>query len=149
MIIYGKKMYVYNAAGGVYGVSAEGDDVGKILWKTADWSPSIGVPSPLYLGNNEIAVFGSYGASIKRRGRILIEHHHHFPFKKYLARIHRHRDDLHVQLFAAFGESRTHRSERIDSLDALDAVLEDDLLVIVGEDVRPVGLAFSIEGSGP
>jgi outer membrane protein assembly factor BamB len=62
MIIYGKKMYVYNAAGGVYGVSAEGDDVGKILWKTADWSPSIGVPSPLYLGNNEIAVFGSYGA---------------------------------------------------------------------------------------
>jgi outer membrane protein assembly factor BamB len=62
MIIYGKKMYVYNAAGGVYGVSAEGDDVGKIMWKTADWSPSIGVPSPLYLGNNEIAVFGSYGA---------------------------------------------------------------------------------------
>ena len=62
MVIYGKKMYVYNAAGGVYGVSAEGDNVGKILWKTADWSPSIGVPSPLYLGNNEIAVFGSYGA---------------------------------------------------------------------------------------
>ena len=62
MTIYGKKMYVYNAAGGVCGVSAEGDDVGKVLWKTVDWSPSIVVPSPLYLGNNEIAVFGSYGA---------------------------------------------------------------------------------------
>jgi len=62
MNISGRKMYVYNAAGGVYGISAEGDDIGKVLWKTAEWSPSIGVPSPLYLGNNEIAVFGSYGA---------------------------------------------------------------------------------------
>jgi outer membrane protein assembly factor BamB len=62
MIIYGKKMYVYNASGGVCGVAAEGEDIGKVLWKTADWSPSIGVPSPLYLGNNEIAVFGSYGS---------------------------------------------------------------------------------------
>jgi outer membrane protein assembly factor BamB len=62
MSIFGRKMYVYNAAGGVYGISAEGDDTGKVLWKTAEWSPSIGVPSPLYLGNNEIVVFGSYGA---------------------------------------------------------------------------------------
>jgi outer membrane protein assembly factor BamB len=62
MVIQGKRMYVYNAVGGVFGVSAEGDDTGKLLWKTTDWDPATTAASALYLGNNEIAVFGSYGA---------------------------------------------------------------------------------------
>ncbi len=62
MIIHGKKMYVYNALGGVCGISADGDDRGKVLWKTLDWSPNIVVSSPIYLGNDEMAVFGSYGS---------------------------------------------------------------------------------------
>jgi outer membrane protein assembly factor BamB len=66
MTIYGKKMYVYAALGGVFGVSAEGDDTGKVLWKTTDWSPSITVASPVYLGDGELAVFGSYGAGAAR-----------------------------------------------------------------------------------
>ena len=66
MNIYGKKMYVYAALGGVLGVSAEGDDTGKVLWKTNDWNPAITVASPVYIGNGEIAVFGSYGAGAAR-----------------------------------------------------------------------------------
>jgi outer membrane protein assembly factor BamB len=62
MTIHGKRMYVYNAVGGVCGVSAEGDDKGRLLWKTTDWSPATVAASPLFIGNNEIAVFGSYGA---------------------------------------------------------------------------------------
>lgn len=62
MNILGKRMYVYNALGGVIGISAEGDDKGKLLWKTTDWSPPIVVASPIYLGNGELIVFGSYGA---------------------------------------------------------------------------------------
>jgi outer membrane protein assembly factor BamB len=62
MVIHGKRMYVYNAVGGVCGVSAEGDDIGKLMWKTTEWSPATTAASPLFLGNNEIAVFGSYGA---------------------------------------------------------------------------------------
>ncbi len=62
MIIHGKKMYVYNAVGGVVGVSAEGEDTGKLLWTTKEWNPATTAASPLFLGNNEIAVFGSYGA---------------------------------------------------------------------------------------
>ena len=62
MTINGKKMYVYNAVGGVVGISAEGDDTGKLLWKTTEWSPATVAASPLLLNNNEIAVFGSYGA---------------------------------------------------------------------------------------
>lgn len=62
MNISGKKMYVYNAVGGVCGVSAEPGDLGKLIWTTTEWSPTTTAASPLYLGNNEIAVFGSYGA---------------------------------------------------------------------------------------
>ncbi len=62
MTIHGKKMYVYNAVGGVVGVSAEGDDTGKLLWVTTEWSPATVAASALLLKNNEIAVFGSYGA---------------------------------------------------------------------------------------
>lgn len=66
MTIHGKKMYVYAALGGVCGVSADGDNRGKLLWRTTEWSPSITVASPLYLGNGEIAAFGSYGAGTAR-----------------------------------------------------------------------------------
>ena len=62
MTILGKRMYVYNAVGGVCGVSAEKADLGKLMWVTTDWSPATTAASPLYLGNDEIAVFGSYGA---------------------------------------------------------------------------------------
>jgi outer membrane protein assembly factor BamB len=62
MMIHGKRMYVYNAIGGVCGVSAEKPDIGTLMWKTTEWSPATTAASPLFLGNNEIAVFGSYGA---------------------------------------------------------------------------------------
>lgn len=62
MTILGKRMYVYNAVGGVCGVSAEDADQGKLLWSTTDWSPATTAASPLLLNSSEIAVFGSYGA---------------------------------------------------------------------------------------
>ncbi|MDY0097992.1 MAG: PQQ-binding-like beta-propeller repeat protein [Bacteroidales bacterium] len=61
MELHGKRMYVYHGVGGVCGVSAERDDTGELLWRTDEWSPAIVAASPLYLGNNEIAVFGAYG----------------------------------------------------------------------------------------
>lgn len=62
MTISGKKMYVYMAVGGLVGVSAEGADVGKILWKTNKFNPSVIAPSPLYLGNNKVYITAGYGA---------------------------------------------------------------------------------------
>ncbi|HOP00045.1 MAG TPA: PQQ-binding-like beta-propeller repeat protein [Bacteroidales bacterium] len=62
MVLHGKKMYVYNAIGGVCGVSADNADRGKLLWLTKEWNPATTAASPLFLGNNEIAVFGAYGA---------------------------------------------------------------------------------------
>jgi len=60
--IENKKMYVYCAIGGIAGISAEGADAGKILWKTQEWAPSVVAPSPLYLGNGKILLEAGYGA---------------------------------------------------------------------------------------
>jgi outer membrane protein assembly factor BamB len=62
MTLHGKKMYVYAAVGGICGISAEGPDKGQILWKSAEFSPSVVAPSPLYLENNRILICAGYGA---------------------------------------------------------------------------------------
>lgn len=62
MTIAGKKMYVYNALGGLCGVSAEESDKGRLLWKAKDFSPSVIAPSPVYVGQNRIFVTAGYGA---------------------------------------------------------------------------------------
>jgi outer membrane protein assembly factor BamB len=61
-LIHGRKMYIYNGVGGICGIAADGDETGKMLWMTRDWSPAVMAPSPLYMGNNEIAVASCYGA---------------------------------------------------------------------------------------
>lgn len=62
MTFGGEKMYVYAAVGGICGVSAEGDDLGKILWKTKEFAPSVVAPSPLVLDNGKILITAGYGA---------------------------------------------------------------------------------------
>jgi outer membrane protein assembly factor BamB len=62
MTIAGKKMYVYNALGGLCGISAEEGDKGRLLWKAKDFSPSVIAPSPLYVGRDKIFVTAGYGA---------------------------------------------------------------------------------------
>jgi outer membrane protein assembly factor BamB len=55
-------MYVYFAIGGIVGISAEGDDIGKILWKINKFAPSVIAPSPLVLDDGKIFVSAGYGA---------------------------------------------------------------------------------------
>ncbi len=62
MNILDKKMYIYSAIGGICGVSAEGSDLGKILWKSNAFNPSVIAPSPLYLGKGKIFATAGYGA---------------------------------------------------------------------------------------
>ena len=75
MTIADKKMYVYNALGGLCGVSAEKADVGKLLWVSKGFKPSVIAPSPLYVGQNRIFVTAGYGAGsavfqVSRKGEI-------------------------------------------------------------------------------
>ncbi len=62
MSFHGKKMYVYCAVGGMTGISAEGEDRGRILWQTDEWTQSVIVPSPVELPENRVLVTAGYGA---------------------------------------------------------------------------------------
>jgi outer membrane protein assembly factor BamB len=62
MTFAGKKMYVYAAIGGVCGISAEGSDVGKILWRQDKFNPSVMAPSPLVMPDGKIFLTAGYGA---------------------------------------------------------------------------------------
>lgn len=58
----GRKMYVYCAVGGICGISAEAADIGKILWSSTKFSPTVVAPSPLILDNGKILITAGYGA---------------------------------------------------------------------------------------
>ena len=58
----GKKMYLYAAIGGLVAVSAEGNDVGTVLWKTTEWDPNVIAPSPLGMPDGRIFLTAGYGA---------------------------------------------------------------------------------------
>lgn len=62
MTLNGKKMYVYAAIGGICGISASGDDRGKVLWKLKDFDPSVVAPSPLIFDDGKIFLTAGYGA---------------------------------------------------------------------------------------
>lgn len=58
----GRKMYVYAGIGGVVGVSAEGDDAGRVLWETEGWSFPVVSPSPVVLDGGRVFLTAGYGA---------------------------------------------------------------------------------------
>ena len=62
MTLSGRRMYVYAAIGGLVGVSAEGQDRGRILWETTEWTPKIVAPSPVILDDGRIFMTAGYGA---------------------------------------------------------------------------------------
>lgn len=62
MTLNGEKMYVYAAIGGICGISASGNDRGKVLWKLTDFDPSVVAPSPLIFDDGKIFMTAGYGA---------------------------------------------------------------------------------------
>ena len=60
--LYGKKMYLYAALGGIIAISAEKENMGQVLWKTKEWNCSVIAPSLLYLGDGRFFITAGYGA---------------------------------------------------------------------------------------
>lgn len=60
--IHGEEMYVYCALGGIVGISATGENVGKIMFETTLWDQNVIAPSPVYLGNGKLFITSGYGA---------------------------------------------------------------------------------------
>ena len=61
MTLLGRRMYVYGALGGAVGISAEGSDRGKVLWKTSEWSHSVLAPSPIAVDDHRVFLTAGYG----------------------------------------------------------------------------------------
>ena len=59
--IYGKKIYVYCAIGGMVGISAEGETAGQIVFETNLVNHNVIAPSPIYIGDGRIFVTAGYG----------------------------------------------------------------------------------------
>ena len=62
MTLLGKKTYVYTAAGGVVGVSAEEADRGTLLWETNAWNNKGLWPSPLQIDDHRMFLTAAYGS---------------------------------------------------------------------------------------
>jgi len=60
MTILGKRMYVYGALGGMFGVSAEPDSAGTVLWEIP-WDAKVVAPSPVKAGEDLIFATTGYG----------------------------------------------------------------------------------------
>lgn len=58
----GIKMYVYSAVGGIIAIGAEGDQAGKVLWLSNEWSCSVVAPSPVCLPDGKVFLTAGYGA---------------------------------------------------------------------------------------
>ncbi|HAH24203.1 MAG TPA: hypothetical protein DCL77_10695 [Prolixibacteraceae bacterium] len=58
----GKKMYVYSAIGGIVGISAEGNDEGKILWQSTAWNHAVVAPAPVCFPDGKVFLTSGYGA---------------------------------------------------------------------------------------
>lgn len=61
MTLAGKRTYVYAAVGGIAGVSAEGGDMGTLLWHVP-WDARIIAPSPVAIGDDRVLALAGYGA---------------------------------------------------------------------------------------
>ena len=55
-------MYVYCAIGGTIGVSAAGEDKGKLRGKQPEWNTNVIAPSPLCMPDGKIFMTAGYGA---------------------------------------------------------------------------------------
>lgn len=73
MTLLGRRMYVYGALGGVAGISADGPDRGKVLWKSTEWIHSVLSPSPVAVDDHRVFLTAGYGGGsmmigLKREG---------------------------------------------------------------------------------
>ncbi|MBT3193927.1 MAG: PQQ-binding-like beta-propeller repeat protein, partial [Verrucomicrobia bacterium] len=59
--LFGTRMFVYCALGGIVAVSADTESRGQVLWKTTEWKHSVVAPSPVFLPDGRMLVTAGYG----------------------------------------------------------------------------------------
>jgi hypothetical protein len=120
------------------------------IW-LAQWGDAIEDGSPdieiiALVDDTVVLIKGKLCAAIHSVAGILLEAHHHYPIKKHIPPIHHNGEDVHIKLFAAFSQPAAHRHEFCLSLHPLNDVFKDDVIMIVGEQVRPVRFTLAVIG---
>lgn len=92
---------------------------------------------------------GEFGAAEHGRAGKLFEDHGHLPFHEDLILILRNGRNIHVQLFAALGEAVAQGNEIFLAFHPLNAVLKNDIIMVVRENMRPIGLSLAVIGLRP
>lgn len=96
-----------------------------------------------------VLIKGQLRAAIDGRTGPISKHHLHLPLEENFWPLLDYRGDFHIKLLAAIGQPLAKGFESIYSLNPLDAVLENDVFVVIGKNMRPVRLTLSIVGAGP
>ena len=78
-----------------------------------------------------------------------LEDHGHLPFHEDLVFSLGNGRNVHVQLFAAVREPVAEGDEIFLAFHALNAVLKNNIVMIVREDMRPIGFSFMVIGLRP
>ena len=58
----GRRVFTYPALGGLVGVEADGNEAGKLAWRTPAWNAQVIAPSAVHLGDGRFFVTAGYGA---------------------------------------------------------------------------------------
>ena len=77
------------------------------------------------------------------------KYHGHFPFEEDLVFTLRDGRNIHAQLFATLCQASALCHEVLFACHLLDAVLKDDVLMVIRENVRPIRLALAVIGLRP
>jgi len=98
-------------------------------------------PAILRQSKMSTAINGSVGIFLVGNG--------HDPVEKDMRWLNKYGFDLHAELFAASGQAFAQGSEICDPFYPLDAILENDLLMIVRENVGPIWFPLTVVGLRP
>jgi hypothetical protein len=101
------------------------------------------------MGDQAIAIQCQFGAPENGCAWRFSKDHGHFPFHEDHWRFMNHRGQIHMKLLAPFGQPVAHLNKRFLAFHPLDAILKDDILVIVGKDMCPIGFTLLVVGARP
>lgn len=92
---------------------------------------------------------GELGAAEHGRVGKFFEDHGHLPFHENLILVLRNGRNIHAQLLAALGEAVAEGDEIFLAFHSLDAILKNNIIMVVRENVRPIRLSLAVVGLRP
>src|SRR6056297_311023 len=101
------------------------------------------------LDDPAVLMEGKARTAVQRRAGEAFEAHGHDPLEQAETVRYRNGADVHVQGLASLGQPLAHGHEGLLALDALDGILKDDIVMIMGKKMGPVRFSPGVVGFRP